>query len=343
MNRHAVMADIRAWADQRRRRIPPLSVGAAAGPPSVYYLLPDTDRPQGGIRVAYRHVDLLNSMGQPAAVLHRAERFRASWFENSTRVVGSRTARLRENDVLVVPEWFGPAMSTIDPSLRVLVFNQGAYITFDSIPLESTRPGSPYADLYRFAGIMTVSRDSADLLSLAYPTADVRVARPVVDPTIFWTSDEPRERSIAYVPTRRRDELNQLLHTLRATGVDWPLRPISGLSEKEVGEAMRRSAIFLSLSDRDGFGMPPAEAMACGAYVIGYPGGGGEEYFDPAFSMPIRSTAEFVRAVQDATTRPLAELAEMGRKASSAILDHYHEDGLRSDLEVVFGRLVEMS
>lgn len=340
MDRQALMNYLRAHADERRRRIPKLAVEPSVGFPQVYYLLPDTNRPQGGIRVAYRHVDLLNEMGWPAQILHCREGFRATWFENSTKVVGPRSATLREGDLLVVPEWFGPAMSTIDDRLRVLVFNQGAYITFDSLSPETSPPGAPYACLAQPEGIMTVSHDSADLLSLTHPGLDIQIARPVVDSGVFWPSGEPGGRSIAFVPTRRRRELNQLIHMLKAMGVDWELRPIRGLSERQVGAAMRESAIFLSLSERDGFGMPPAEAMACGAYVIGYPGGGGEEYFDQSYSSPVGSTAEFARAIQRACSQPPEDLAEMGRAASSAILSHYHTDGLKQDLDAIFGRIL---
>jgi hypothetical protein len=39
--------------------------------PSVYFGAPDWNVPAGGIRVVYRHVDILNEAGTPAAVLHR--------------------------------------------------------------------------------------------------------------------------------------------------------------------------------------------------------------------------------------------------------------------------------
>lgn len=47
------------------------------------------------------------------------------------------------------------------------------------------------------------------------------------------------------------------------------------------------SAIFLSFSDMEGFGLPPVEAMSCGCAVVGYHGGGGREYFLPEHSFPI--------------------------------------------------------
>ena len=60
--------------------------------PTVYFCLPDYDVPSGGFRVVYRHVDILNEAGIPAAVLHCRAGFRCTWFENQTRVVGSRSS-----------------------------------------------------------------------------------------------------------------------------------------------------------------------------------------------------------------------------------------------------------
>ena len=324
----------------RRRRVPAFDVLPASGPPTAYYLMPEASRPQGGVRVAYRHVDLLNEMGWSAAVLHRADGHRADWFENTTRVESSRSLRFRANDLLVLAEWFGPSMAELDPRARVLVFNQGAYITFDGLALDGTGPGSPYADVPRLEGIMTVSSDSADLLGLSFPSAKIDVVRPVVDASVFHPTPEAADRVLAYAPSRRPDELHLLLHMLRAVGVDWPLVPIRGMSEREVARTLQRSAIFLSLSDRDGFGLPPAEAMACGAYVIGYTGGGGEEFFDPSYSAPVHNLGEFVRTVRAAVDRPTEELAELGRAASAAILERYDDEGLREDLGRVYRRVL---
>ena len=306
-----------AAEELRRRRVPAFDVLPPVGPPTAYYLMPEAARPQGGVRVAYRHVDLLNEMGWSAAVLHRAEGYRAAWFENTTRVETSRSLRFRANDVLVLAEWFGPSMAGLDPRVRVLVFNQGAYITFDGLALDGSAPGSPYVDVPRLEGIMTVSRDSADLLGLSFASTRVDVVRPVVDASVFHPTagaGRPRPRLCAVAATRRAAPASSTC--CRAVGVDWPLVPIRGMSEREVARTLQRSAIFLSLSERDGFGLPPAEAMACGAYVIGYPGGGGEEFFDPAYSAPVSSLGEFVRTVRAAVDLP----AERTRRAGSGRL-----------------------
>jgi len=51
---------------------------------------------------------------------------------------------------------------------------------------------------------------------------------------------------------------------------------------------LRESAVFLSSSHPEGFGLPPCEALACGCVVIGYHGGGGKEFLLPEFSFPIQ-------------------------------------------------------
>ena len=54
-----------------RLRLP--SASGLDVPPTVYFLTPDFDTPAGGNRVIYRHVDILNSVGIPAFVLHCAK------------------------------------------------------------------------------------------------------------------------------------------------------------------------------------------------------------------------------------------------------------------------------
>jgi len=40
---------------------------------------------------------------------------------------------------------------------------------------------------------------------------------------------------------------------------------------------------------QEGFGLPSAEAMACGCTVIGYHGMGGKEFYRPEFCFPVET------------------------------------------------------
>lgn len=325
-----------ARSDTRWRKPPRLNVQPPSGQPTVYYLAPAEKKPSGGIKVIYRHVDLLNEHGIPAAVLHEPEGFRCDWFRNQTRIVSVRNLLFHADDILVLPECYGPGLHLLAPEVRKVIFNQGPHHTFDRISLRETAPGAPYQQLNNIHGILTVSHDGADLLRLAFPGSHIAVVRNVIDKDIFRLGTEPSGHRIGYVPSRRSDELHQLLHLVRALGMgtanDWELVPIQGRSEQEVASILRTCTIFLSLSDRDGFGLPPAEAMACGSYVVGYPGGGGKEFFDSAYCSPAHDTTEVLRSLADAMRLPDATRQELGAKASARILGHYTADGLRADL-----------
>jgi hypothetical protein len=327
------VATRRHAADLRWRRPPQLKVHPAQGNPAIYYLAPHLAEPAGGVKVMYRQVDLLNEMGIEAAILHEPEGFRATWFANETRIVSAESINLRANDVLVIPECYGPGLSLL-PDVRVYIFNQGAYHTFDLID-----DADPYAAVPNLQGMLTVSVDSQELLEFAFPGTPLWRTRPVIDRKIFYPGSGTPRKALAFLPERRNEERHQLLSMLRSRGVDWDLVPISGLPETGVAELMRESAIFLSFSQREGFGLPPAEAMASGCYVIGYDGGGGKEFFDPAYCLPVTDQTSFARAVLAATQRPFEELAWVAAKASEHVHATYNIEGLRADLTAVFGGL----
>jgi hypothetical protein len=345
--RNAIVRPVRdavrraAGSRDLRRRTPP-EIRYEPGTPgtgTIYYLSPDDNAPSGGIRVIYRHVDLLNAAGVDAAVLHDRPGFRVDWFDNRTRVLAARDVTLGAGDLLVVPEYYGPGLGALPVGCRKVVFNQNAYQTFARVPFGTTAPGAPYAGVGGIEALLTVSQDNAALLRHAFPGLPVHIARVVVDERVFHPGDRPAGRRIGYMPRRRAEEQEQLLHILRSRGSldGWELVPIDGLTEARTAEALRGCAVFLSFSEREGFGLPPAEAMASGAYVVGFTGLAGRDYFDPRFCAPVAEAdlLAFVVAVEQVLEQGRTDpevLATAGRAAAKHILANYHESGLRADL-----------
>lgn len=337
----------RRATELRKRQVPGFATHQRRGGSTVYYVAPDHDVPSGGIRVIYRHVDALNALGIPAAVMHGRAGFRCSWFTNSTRVVHGGAVSLGPDDILVVPEWYGPGLHLIPTGPRVVVFNQRAYDTFDYVPYADTASGAPYRNTRGLIALLTVSQDNVDFLRYAFPDVPAQLTRNVIDPAVFHPGEGRRARRIAFTTNRRPAEREQLLHILRSRGalIGWDLVPIVGRSERETAEIMRGSALFLSFSEREGFGLPPAEAMASGCYVVGYPGLAGREFFDPSYCTPVPDgdLIAFAKAVEEACTAYDAEpemLAKQGRAAAERVLGHYTAEGLDADLEAFYRPLL---
>ena len=60
---------------------------------------------------------------------------------------------------------------------------------------------------------------------------------------------------------------------------EWNVVPIHCLPQQEVVKVLQKSIGFLAFGHPEGFGLPLAEAAACGCALIGYSGLGGREIF----------------------------------------------------------------
>ncbi|MDT5038989.1 MAG: hypothetical protein QOE03_4174 [Micromonosporaceae bacterium] len=267
----------------RRLRRPAIRLAIRSGVPTVYYAAPDYDVPSGGVRTMYRHVDVLNEAGVTAAILHGRRGFRCTWFANRTRVTDLRSVALGPADLLVIAETDLRAVR--GGGIRHVVFNQSGHLTWDTDPAGANAHylGSP--DL---AGVMVVSEHSADLLRYAFGRRAHRV-RLGIDPDLFCPPDVSNGRVISYLPRRGRSDAERVLHLLRARGAlaGWTVDAVDGVGHEEVARRLRRSTVFLSTAYQEGFGLPAAEAMACGNYVVGSHGFGGRELFGGGFSRSV--------------------------------------------------------
>lgn len=323
----------------RLRRPPTIRTRAPGGAPTVYYLCPSYPIPSGGIRAIYRHVDILNQAGRSAAVLHHRDGYACEWFEHSTRIVGAPSVRLSPTDVLVVPEIYGPYLDRLPPMPRLVAFNQNAYLTFEHVP--TARPLR--YDI--FAAALTVSGDSAEFLRFAFPGLNVSVVGNAIDADVFHPSPELPAKRIAMMPRKRPEDSQQILRLLGGRLRNWDVVRIQDASEQQTAAILRSVPIFLALGRREGFGLPAAEAMASGCYVVGFPGFGGREIFDPAFSMPLEDgdvlsvARELARLLELYERRP-SEIRVAGALARERIRERYSLERQRAELLAFYDQLL---
>ena len=334
---------------RHRCELPRLRAGERpAAPPTLWMVCPDWDRPAGGTRKQYRVVDALNAAGLDAAIVHARPGFQCSWFPHSTRVVAAPDVVVGERDLVVVPEIYGSDIGELPAGMRQVIFNQNPYVTLDSLVSGGPEAAAPYVDNPDLVAVVVVSEDSAGVLEYALPDLPVRRIRLGIDPAIHHPPAEPPGKRIAYMPRKRTEEPKEVLHLLELRGVldDWELVPIWRRSEADTADLLRSSSIFLSFSVREGFGLPPCEAMACGCLVVGFDGFGGREYFRLPFAESVENgdVIAFAAAAERLTRRfddDPAWTAATSAAASRFVLDSYSPAAEQQSIVDAFAPLLE--
>lgn len=156
--------------------------------PKIYYYSPDLNYPSGGIKVLYRHVEILNRHRFSAFILHEKPGFRCTWFEHNTPVISfNEISEINLTDYLVIPERHLYLVEQMR-SIKKIIFNQGCYNTFDrGFSIDKKDLYNPYSDGEVIA-VIVVSDDSKQYLSHVFPELKVIKIRNAIDPNIFFIS-----------------------------------------------------------------------------------------------------------------------------------------------------------
>lgn len=255
---------------------------------TVYVYCFDDNNPAKGIKTLYRQVDLLNQNGISAQIVHQRPGFRCTWFENQTSVTWWDQTNFTPNDTILLPEVLGANIPRILPGIPKVIFNQNAFLTFHqhSSPLVETRD-SPYVHDDVIA-TLTVSEANANFLGYAFPKLPVFRMCYSIETEVFQYTAE-KKRQVCYLPRQHPEDIDRLFNLLKYRGVlpDLALVSLADKTEAEMAAILQESLVFLNFGYPEGFGLLPAEAMACGCVVIGYDGIGGREFLTPEYGYPI--------------------------------------------------------
>lgn len=283
----------------------------------ILYFNMNTDAPSGGAQQIYRHVETLVAHGIPAFVcLHRRQS--ESWHESSAPCLIASEGQLRilSDDIVVIPEVHRMPREFVQIGCRKVLFCQNQFYTF--VGIGETFPSWQDAGVHEALCVSPIIAQNLEEFG-GFPAENVHIVRCPVDAAPHAPS--PRPLGIAYMPRRRGEDVALIRRAFIAAHpafADVPWLPIDKLPPAEVAIALQRSAVFLSLSRREGFGLPPVEAMAAGCVVAGFHGHGGLDYASPENG--------FWAAEDD----PLDAARQLGRAVALAAtggsdLDRYHE------------------
>ena len=95
--------------------------------------------------------------------------------------------------------------------------------------------------------------------------------------------------------------------------------------------------LFINLVYQEGFGLPSAEAMACGCMVIGYHGMGGKEFYRPEVCFPVETgniveVAKTIEQVLILFENNPKSVHEKAAKASEFIRENYSYEIQKRDV-----------
>jgi hypothetical protein len=249
--------------------------------------------------------------------------------------------QLRATDVVVVPEEWVQHIPQLPSGVDKVIFNQNAYTTFlwgEVWP--SIRDIYRRADVRRVA---VVSDDNLDYIRHVFPTVAAVAVTQMIDPATFYVGHS-KTRSIAYMPRKRPVEAREVLAILGARGAldGWDVTPVVNRSEAETAEILRRASVFLSFGHREGFGLPAAEALACGCVVAGFHGFGGRDISPHALWVSDGDVLGFARAVEGVLSSwdsDAARWARLGDDGARYVRSTYTSQKFRETVHAVFDGL----
>ena len=317
--------------------------------------LPDVDRAIGGVKQLYRHVEHLVALGWDAAIVTQNPTFRPSWFESTAPSLSLRESWEKgeldvSSCVLLVPETYLTATWKnfwgIDLSaIAKVVFNQNAYYTYGSHEDCSIVSLSSFYDDPSVLHVLSISEDTHQFLNHSLAIPDYRLTRIVNAIEPIFRFDQVKENRLHWMPRKNPDHVQAILLGMQRSGLrnskGWIAEPLQNLSHQDVAYYLNKSRIFLSFGHPEGFGLPIAEAMAAGCWVVGYSGGGGDELFryGASYQVGFGDWSGFLRGIQDAldafTTRSRETDLRLRRQAL-AVSSLYSIDQERASIKIAW-------
>lgn len=337
----------------------------------IYFICPSNKFVTGGVKQIYKMVQTLNENNFDAVLLLKKDN-KESWFNSKVPIEISpyifkkikysyknknfdffgklvlkylklKSVSLEENSILVFPEIYGPRINEIEPQLKKVIFNQNCYYTFEHFYQNFNT--NPYENANSLATIV-VSEDSKKYLNFTFPKHQVHRLKIGVDTSTFSYS-ENKQKIISYMPRKLSEDSIQIINILKIRNnlKTWSILPIENNTESEVAEILKKSAIFLSFNHREGFGLPPVEAMSCGCFVIGYQGQAGREYFKDEFSstIPEGNIIKFVEEIEEAISNyenKFNELLTKGKMASKFITFEYNVEKEKQEILNIWNKIL---
>lgn len=174
-----------------------------------------------------------------------------------------------------------------------------------------------------------VPREDNLLVAMASADVPIKGLDVLIDALARIAPDRP-ELKLLVIGTLREGPTKRMLER---TGLAGRVEFRAGLPREEIADIFRRASLFVSASRFEGFGFPPAEAMACGAPVVVSNGGALPEVAgDAGIVTPVGDAEALARAIEHVLDNPDIA-ADMSRRSaewarSAFVWDHHAQSSI---------------
>jgi glycosyltransferase involved in cell wall biosynthesis len=296
----------------------------------IYY--PIAGRPSaGGQHVNVAHVKALVEAGFAATLLHIPSGGQATDFSVDAPLIRLDSGmKFTDHDTVVLPEpWRMPIEAFAKTPARKIIHCQNPFYIFHGFDdIRAVRAQG-------YHGILTCSGYTSQMLRGFGYDGDIYTIRPAISSD--FSLGQNSKLQIAFMPRKREVEavyLQGLFRSLYPQYASVPWVKIDGVSRSECADILRSSAIFASLSWYEGLGLPPLEAMACGAAVVGLHGCGGLDYANDANGIWVEEGdyRNFAHSLAYAITKFEARGLSMMRAGALETAKRYNQAAFEAEL-----------
>lgn len=275
-SRHGSAQILRALADEPLRR----AMLPAPQDRRIVFASEAFPFPSGGVAVIYQHAELLARHGYRAMVALAQRPVVDFYGIDAPLWIHGGALAPEPGDIWVLPEGFKPYAEVLAFSpVTLLMFCQNQYY----LPFGAD-PRAGFHREFGVDGVIASSESVRQFLQEVYGLIDVPLIPCAVDASRYAPAAS-KSQQVAFMPRKLGEEaafLHHLLRRLHPRHADVPWVPIQGRTQRDAAAQLAQSSVFLSLSHKESFGLPPLEAMASGCLVAGFHGDGGREYMTAA-------------------------------------------------------------
>lgn len=231
------------------------------------------EKPVGGIKVIYQHCQMLNELGYDAFPLMMGD-YSGNFFgyNNEIKKFANEKENIKEGDVVVATE-FEPYEGLVFRNSLKVIFVQNWWGV-----LKRLKPEDRHLDYIKlgYDHVFTCSQYCSEYVSENMNIQASTITNGI-DLDVFCESNIQRKSNRVLAMSRKNPaDLEKLKKLLSKTDIE--LHVVDGLSQSELILEYQSAEIFITLGYPEGFSLPPLEAMACGCIVIGFTGGGANEF-----------------------------------------------------------------